>query len=480
MCNRMIIFITRRVFILAAWLIQAGLAHGTETCTSAANREVDRQISIRAEAAGASTDSNRHSPPPEVEIPAEDTLMQLAPNAAGVLENFDLLLRTARTEAGPRTVARMAEAIRESEPGIQKQEAVERFLDYLTRVLKEGHESISGHEALRAMGAALFNPDYSVRPSWGADQARKVFERCLESPDYRIRNEAFNGLFRIAIVFPSLGERIFTDLKAQYEKEKQADDYDEEPSSPPGYLKERALRKMEQCFEAMAGRRWEDLQVLTDEQYTAMKKMKREELFDLVRRGGHEETFAVSSLLSAGCDDYTMDRLLDIARHKGGPAMSSLVQSVAGTVARQIKDNVATAEDRSRLERFLSVLAQELDSPESSMGRAAVAGIYRVVSVFKYQEGRGIHRYAPESDPAITLLIGALDHNNHYVRRDAISHLGHIAMLDSSRRSGIIKILRDQRDKTVMEPACTEKDVILADLDSLIRRAQAQMSRQSK
>jgi len=397
----------------------------------------------------------------------QEALRQLTIDATAVLANFDVLTQAARDEAGPRIVARMAEAIRETPPGGKKREAVDRMFNYLQDVLKNGHPSISSTDAVRLVGQTIYYRNYgSVLPSYGTAKARAILEEVIGSKDYATQAEAADWLYRVVITEPSLVSQVLAVCQKHYVPVEKLEDRDAQ----------QYMRRIGYVIDALERRDWRDvgMGIISEEEFVSVKQLSRDQLFDVIPRGGDRAEYAYDVLLKDGCSEATMDRMLDIAR-KTKPFSTVVVDHVASALIRPAKEGRATAEDIRLLDHFVDIMSSEVDAPDSKLHDAAVRAMGHIIDVYERKEEEVARRsYAPASQKAIEVLMKAACQGDLRARQSAIGKLSVITRVDRSKTEQILQVFRNARENALSLPSSDEKDRLIRQLDVEIKRVISQ------
>jgi len=379
--------------------------------------------------------------------------VDMTANAATVLANFDALTAAANVDGGYEIAVRMAEGIGKTAPSREKWQAVDRFMAYMKDIVAKGHPAIAGDQAAGLVVKTLY-PFRGVYPTHGVEAAIELAKEWVNNDDYRVRNEAFLLLVKIATTMPGCGRDLFPLIEAQYAKEKEAQDY---PfvESPVGSPRKKMLNHMNFIMEWLklkGGPRmdWDYIIMgyISDEEYARLASLSREDLFRVVTHGGAQQDYAFSVLLKGGCSDETMDRLFGIARQSAGSSVTSIVDKLNYTLTRPFKEGTATTEDQRKLRRFMEILGQEIENSGSKwMKRAAMHAIASQVAGQDLTKKGVKSGYGAEYQPTIDILIKALENDDTEIRDDALDMMRRIGINDPDRATEFLPIFLAMREK---------------------------------
>jgi len=486
------------MFVVAAMylLVASSSEEGLTRVTNDQGAERANAQAVESEVPGLSTARKSELDLGEEGARGEAPFRQLTVDAATVLEHFELLKDLAISKGGPCVINRMALGICESAPSMVKQQAIEKFLAFADDLMKKGSPAISGNEVVRAVGSSLVGVQ-GVTPSYGVQEAKDFFLRHLKTGDYRVRAEAARQLFVMASVVRDQSETILQVLEAQYEKENMAQDYPAE-GMPEDARKQAALEDLASLIERLKSAAGSDMSwrlaswsPISDNEYAALKALDREGQFRVAAGGGIPQHYALKFLLENGCSDETMDRLLEIARGKSGPEVSTVIDGMEYGLTRPFKDNVATEENQRQLDRFMRIMLEEVRSQDEGMRMAALKVAVRQLKFWstpvpdKTVDSGGGTQFGDKCEPAIDILLAALDSDYYVLRTAATRELARVAIGDLERAKGIIAVLSTLRERVssstaVLEPRFNQMDdpeqvkrnhdMELSDIDRLIKQ----------
>lgn len=408
------------------------------------------------------------------EARAEAALDELIPDAGSVLRHFDLLVDAARTARGELIFRKMAEAIRESPLGPDKQRAIDQFTEYLDRVMQAGHPTVSRDALLRCIVGSIYyysEPFGSfVRPSYGVESMRQALTRYLNDRDFHVRREAVLALSFIGFVNSEIAEEVIPLIERQRRKEETAADY-------PGddvYEREKTLSKICDALEALNRavnyRNMRDFSSLriSDEEYAALLRMPDEELLEKVRRPGPGPTGSVAlrRLMEKPLTMERMEQLAAIGLEGGfGKGGSDTLNVVACALATPVKRGEATDEHRRVITRFVQLM-------ETTPNFATIIALSKIA--FAGGGGPSAVMLGPSTyedvDPAFREGLEALIRCLDLLPNPA----GIVSLLDSAAfvpayRERVLEALRARREKELQLPDHEKKQEILSAIDRTIR-----------